>query len=184
MIVLGLGYQLHFAINSGPLYRRFTADVATLMPVFWVGFCISMMPASLLTKRFGGLPVMGAAGVLGALAILAAAIAGHLGLLVAAQFFAGAAWGAIMMSATAAALAIGEGGAQGRVVGLMWSALAIATFARMAAVAAGLQSDPSYAAYLQWAPTVCWALAGAAVLILASVRVHRWATGAVAERTP
>jgi hypothetical protein len=184
MVVLALGYQLHFAINSAGLYRRFTTDVGALMPVFWVGFCISMVPASLFTKRFGGLVVMGGAGLVGAAAVLIAAIAGNLGLLVAAQFFAGAAWGAIMMSATAAALAIGEGGAQGRVVGLMWSALALATFARMGAVAIGLQRDPAYAAFLQWLPTLCWALAGVAVLVLASVHLHRWATGTVAERAP
>ncbi|MBI4273290.1 MAG: MFS transporter [Rhizobiales bacterium] len=175
MIVLGLGYQLHFSINSAPLFRRFTTDIANLLPVFWVGFCISWLPASLLTKRFGGLAVMAGAGLLGAAAILLAEIAGALGVLVVAQFAAGAAWGCILMAATAAALAIGEGGAQGRVVGLMWSALAVATFARIAAVAVGLNTDPSFADLFRWLPAVCWTLAGAALLYLAVVRVREWA---------
>ena len=50
---------------------------------------------------------------------------------------AGAAWGCMPMSAVSAALAIGDSGAEGQVVGLVFSALALATFARMAAVAGG-----------------------------------------------
>ena len=61
--------------------------------------------------------------------------------MMAAQFLAGAAWGCMLMAAVSAALAIGETGAEGKVVGLVFSALALATFARMAAVAGGLQKD-------------------------------------------
>ncbi len=72
MIVLALGYQLHFSINSAPFYLRFAkpADLQWLMPVFWIGFNIAMFPASVVTKHRGGLVVMGAAGLLGALAVL------------------------------------------------------------------------------------------------------------------
>jgi hypothetical protein len=87
-------------------------------------------------------------------------------MLVAAQFLAGGAWGCILASAVAAALAIGETGAEGRVVGLMFSALAIATFARMAAVAGGLAADPTYAVLLRWIPSLCWVLAGALLVVL------------------
>ncbi len=175
MIVLGLGYQLHFSVNTAPMFRRFATNIDNLMPVFWIGFCLSWLPASLLTRRFGGLAVMGGAGLLGAAAILLAGIAGSLGVLVVAQFAAGAAWGCILMAATAAALAIGEGGAQGRVVGLMWSALAIATFARIAAIAGGLGADPAFAGLFRWLPIVCWTLAGAALLYLAVARMREWA---------
>jgi hypothetical protein len=175
MIVLGLGYQLHFSMNTAALFRRFTPDIDHLMPVFWVGFCLSWWPASALTKRYGGLAVMGGAGLLGAAATLVAAVAGALGLLVAAQLAAGAAWGFVLMAGTAAALAVGEGGAQGRVVGLMWSALALATFARIAAIATGFGTDPTFADLFRWLPTLCWALAGAALVWLSVVRVREWA---------
>ena len=39
------------------------------MPVFWIGFNIAMFPASVIAKHRGGLIVMGAAGLLGALAV-------------------------------------------------------------------------------------------------------------------
>ena len=146
--------------------------VQWLMPVFWIGFNIAMFPASVVVKHRGGLIVMGAAGLLGAIAVLAAELAGNLHILIAAQFVAGAAWGCMLMSAVSAALAIGETGAEGKVVGLVFSALALATFARMAAVAGGLQKLPEYAPLLQWAPVACWAVAGAGLLAIAASRVQ------------
>jgi hypothetical protein len=175
MVILALGYQLHFSINSPPFFLRFAkpADLEWLLPVFWIGFNIAMFPASVVTKRRGGVIVMGAAGLLGAIAVIGAEMAGSLDMLIAAQFLAGAAWGCMLMSAVSAALAIGETGAEGKVVGLVFSALALATFARMAAVAGGLQKLPDYAPLLHWAPAACWSVAGAGLLVLAASRVRR-----------
>jgi MFS family permease len=175
MIILALGYQLHFSINSAPFFLRFAkpGDLQWLMPVFWIGFNIAMFPASVVTKRRGGLIVMGAAGLLGALAVLGAELAGNLNMLIAAQFVAGAAWGCMLMSAISAALAIGDSGAEGKVVGLVFSALALGTFARMAAVAGGLQRLPEYAPLLHWAPVACWSVAGAGLLVIAASRAQQ-----------
>ncbi|MDF0580099.1 MFS transporter [Bradyrhizobium yuanmingense] len=174
MIALALGYQLHFAMNSAPFYLRFAApgDLQWLMPVFWIGFNIAMFPASLIVKHRGGLVVMGAAGLFGAMAIAAAEFAGNLNTLIAAQFLAGAAWGCMLMSAVSAALAIGSTGAEGKVTGLVFSALALGTFARMAAVAGGLQKMPEYAPLLHWAPVACWSVAGAGLLVIAAARLQ------------
>jgi hypothetical protein len=175
MIILALGYQLHFSINSAPFFLRFAKpdDLQWLMPVFWIGFNIAMFPASVVTKHRGGVVVMGAAGLLGALAVLGAELAGNLNTEIATQFIAGAAWGCMLMSAISAALAIGETGAEGKVVGLVFSALALATFARMAAVAGGLQKLPDYAPLLHWAPVACWSVAGAGLLVIAASRVKQ-----------
>ena len=179
MILLALGYQLHFSINSAPLYLRFAKpmDLQWLMPVFWIGFNIAMFPACLIVKHRGGLIVMGAAGLLGAIAVLVAEIAGGLQTLVVAQFVAGAAWGCMLMSAVSAALAIGHTGAEGKVTGLVFSALALATFARMAAVAGGLQKLPEYAPLLHWAPVACWSVAGAGLLVIVAARLQQGAEG-------
>jgi MFS family permease len=175
MVILALGYQLHFSINSTPFFLRFAKpdELQWLLPVFWIGFNIAMFPASVVTKRRGGLIVMGAAGLFGALAVVGAELAGSLNVLIAAQFVAGAAWGCMLMSAVSAALAIGETGTEGKVVGLVFSALALATFARMAAVAGGLQKLPEYAPLLHWAPVACWSVAGAGLLVLAAGRVRQ-----------
>lgn len=176
MIALALGYQMHYALQSAPLFLRFTKapQLQWLLPVFWVGFNISMFPASVVTKRFGGFSVMGAAALIGALAIIGAHWAQGLQQMVAAQFLAGAAWGAILMSAFTVAFAVGENGGEGRMSGLLFSALALATLARMATVATGFNADPTLKAALQWLPTLCWSVAGAALLLLAAARAKRW----------
>ena len=100
-------------------------------------------------------------------------MAGNLNTLIATQFIAGAAWGCMLMGAVSAARAIGEGGAEGRIVGLVFSALALATFARLAAVAGGLQKLPEYAPLLHWAPVACWSVAGAGLFVLAASHMQR-----------
>ncbi|CAN7167342.1 MFS transporter [Bradyrhizobium sp. LjRoot220] len=175
MMILSLGYQLHFSLNSSSFFLRFTTadQLQWLLPVFWIGFNIAMFPASVVVKHRGGLIVMGAAGLFGALAVLAAELSGSLNVLIVAQFVAGAAWGCMLMSAVSAALAIGDTGAEGKVIGLVFSALALATFARMAAVAGGLQKLPEYAPLLHWAPVACWAVAGTGLVVLAASRMQR-----------
>ena len=172
MVLLALGYQMHFSLNSGPFYLRFARpdDLPWLLPVFWIGFNIAMFPASKVVKHHGGLIVMGAAGLLGAAAVIIAEVAGSLNILIAAQFMAGAAWGCMLMAAVSAALAIGAGGTEGKVTGLVFSALALGTFARMAAVAGGLQKLPDYAPLLHWAPVACWSVAGVGLLVLLAAR--------------
>jgi MFS family permease len=176
MMTLALGYQIHFAINSAPLFLRFTkADqLQWLMPMFWIGFNLSMFPAATITNRLGGYMVMGGAALIGALAIVAAHLAQGLEQVVIAQFAAGAAWGAILMSAFTVAFAIGENGGEGRMSGLLFSALAVATLARMATVATGFNADASLKAALQTLPTLCWAVAGVALLYLAATRAKAW----------
>jgi hypothetical protein len=185
MVMLALGYQFHFSVNSAPFFLRFAkpADLEWLMPVFWIGFNIAMFPASVVTKRRGGLIVMGAAGLLGAVAVIGAELAGTLNVLIVTQFVAGAAWGCMLMSAVSAALAIGETGAEGKVVGLVFSALALATFARLGAVAGGLQRLPEFAPLLHWAPMACWSVAGAGLLVLAASRLQHRTSPATSSST-
>lgn len=186
MLILALGYQLHFSINSGPLFLRFAKqpDLQWLMPVYWIGFNIAMFPASFITKRYGGLVVMGGAGLIGAAAVLGAEYATGLGMMATMQFMAGAAWGCILMSAVAAAIAVSGEGSEGQLLGLMFSALALATFTRIAAVMGGLTRDSAYQALLQWTPIVCWSLAGAVLLFIAVARLRKWQQDGSAAEHP
>jgi hypothetical protein len=165
-VIFALGFQLHFFFNSAPRFKQFTADVSTLMPVFWVGFSVAMFPASLITKRWGGLPVMGLFGFIGAIAIMVMEFSGTFEVVVAAQLIAGAAWGCILMSAFSAAAALGYTGAEGKTTGVLFSALALATFTRMGTTASGALNDPSLAPVLHWAPIACWAVGGAVLVVL------------------
>jgi hypothetical protein len=172
-VIFAFGFQLHFFFNSAPRFKQFTSDISTLMPVFWVGFSIGMFPASLITKRWGGLPVMGLFGLIGAIAIVVMEYSGTLGVAIAAQLIAGAAWGCILMSAFSAAASLGYIGAEGKITGVLFSALALATFARMATTASGALNDPSLAPLLHWGPVVCWAIGGAVLAALSMTYMKR-----------
>src|SRR5262249_23683238 len=128
--------------------------------VFWIGFDLVMFLASFFVRRHGALIVMSIAGLLGAVVLIGAEHAGNLSMLTLAQFLAGAAWGCMMMSAIPASLEIGQGGAEGKMLGLVFSALAVATFARIAVVQVGLPKLPQYASLLSWAPVACWLTGG------------------------
>ena len=77
--------------------------------------------------------------------------------MVIAQFAAGAAWGAILMSAFTVAFAIGENGGEGRMSGLLFSALALGDAGAHGDGGHRLQRRSALKAALQWAPIVCWA---------------------------
>ncbi len=172
IVLLGLGFQVHFALNSAPLYLRHApaADLAYLMPVFWVGFNLLLLPASSATRRWGGLVVMGLGGIVGAIATLLTVTAGSLGSLVALQFVAGGAWGCVLASAVAAALTIGHPGREGKMTGAMFALLALATMARITVVASGMNKTPSIAAILDWTPTALWLVGGLLLLLLLPAR--------------
>lgn len=173
MALLGVGFQVHFSLNTAPLYLRFAqpAQLEYLMPVFWVGFSLLMLAASRLVARFGGVWVMAIAACVGAWATWLTTVAGSLPLLVAAQFVVGGAWGILMMSAFTSALVIGRTGREGLVTGSMFSLLALAAFARIAIVTTQLNKDASLAPLLAWLPTATWVVAG--LLLLAMARLLR-----------
>lgn len=169
MALLGVGFQVHFSLNTAPLYLRFAqaAQLEYLMPVFWVGFSLLTLAASRLVARFGGVWVMAIAACVGAWATWLTTVASALPLLVVAQFVAGGAWGILMMSAFTSALVIGRTGREGLVTGSMFSLLALAAFARISIVAAQLNKDASLAPLIAWLPTVAWVVAGLVLMAMA-----------------
>ena len=122
-----------------------------------------MFPAQRATCRCGGIAVMAAGGLIGAAAAWMAAHAASLGAMVAGQFIAGAAWGGMLMSALAAAIAMGRTGGFnhanriGIATGGLFSLLAVATFARMTMVATQVNGAPGgYPVLLAWLPVAIW----------------------------
>ncbi len=170
--LIGCGFQVNFALNSAPSYLRFAkaGDLPYLMPIFWIGFNLCVLPASALTRRYGGVTMVAMATVIGALALYAAATAGSLASLVAAQFVAGAAWGAVLAAALAAAIALGHTGREGLLTGALFSLLAVATFLRIGVVATELNQDPLFAQIQAWLPMLAWSLAAALLVALVIAR--------------
>jgi MFS family permease len=174
VLMLGLAFQVHFALNSAPMYLRHArADqLPYLMPVFWIGFNVLMLPAALATERYGGLAMAAIGASIAAVATLVASITADLNALIAVQFIAGGGWGCVIMSAVSAALAMGHTGNEGKLTGAVFSMLALAAFARIAIVALELNKDPAYGAMLTWLPVLGFALAALLLLILPGYRAR------------
>ncbi len=171
LLLLAAGFQIHFSINTAGQFLKFAkpADLEWLMPLFWVGFGVLMMPGSALCNRFGTMQVMAVSAVLGAVGAYLAAHAGSLDMLIAAQLVAGGAWGSMLMCGFTAAMAAGRTGREGLALGLLFAALAFATLSRITTVLMGIPKQSEYAALLAWAPVACW-LAGALVIGLLALR--------------
>jgi predicted MFS family arabinose efflux permease len=172
LLVMAIGFQVHFALNSAPQYLRFAGqgELAYLMPVFWIGFNLAMFPASRGVKRWGALPLMALAAAAGAIATLACVIAPGLNALMAAQFIAGGCWGAASVAAYSGAIGFGRTGREGRFLGTLFAALAIATLTRIAVSASGLTAAPDFKTLLPWLPEIAWLLA--ALVLLTSARAR------------
>lgn len=168
----GLAFQVHFSLNSAPQYLRFAkpADLEYLMPVFWIGFNLFVLPLTLAIRRYGEFRVLAAGAAAGAAAAAFATLSGSLGTLLAAQFAAGAAWGAVMFGAFGAALALGHTGREGYASGGMFSMFALAAAVRIAVVALALNQDAGFRAALAHAPAAMW---GAAAVLIAALLAAR-----------
>ena len=161
-LLAALAFQLQANVINAPLLLRHAApaDLPWLMPLFWVGFNLALLPASLATKRWGGLPVMAAGAAGAALAGLAALAAGSLPLLSTALLVAGACWALLLMSAFSSALWFGFTGREGRMGGALNALLALAALLRMA-LAASVAPAPAVAAGWGGWPALGFVAAGA-----------------------
>ncbi len=131
-----------------------------------------MFPAAALVKRLGALNGMAIAAAVGALAILAAILTSGLAPLIASQFVAGGCWGAASVAAYSAVIGFGRTGKEGRYLGALFAALAVAAFARIAAYASDVIIEPQLKALLPWIPEAAWLLS-AALLYLAARSFRR-----------
>jgi hypothetical protein len=167
-----LGFQVHFSLSTAPQYLRFVqpADLGQLMPVFWVGFNLAMLPMTYLIRRHGDFKVLAAGAAVGALAVAYATQAGSLALLIAAQLAAGAAWAAVMFGAFGAAILLGRTGREGFATGGMFSMFAFAAMLRILMIATQLNQDSGFQQMLAWLPAACWGAAALLLVILLSRR--------------
>lgn len=166
----GLGFQIHFSLNSAPQYLRHVtpAELGQLMPLFWVGFNLAMLPLTLLIRRHGEFLVMAAGALCGAAAAVFAAHAATLNGLVSAQMLAGVAWAAFMFGAFGMAMTLGRSGREGYSAGGMHSMFAFAAMLRILMIATQLNQSAAVLNVLAWAPAACWGTA--ALLLIARLR--------------
>ncbi len=170
ILLLAGGFQIHFSLNAAGQFLKFAkpADLEWLMPLFWVGFGVAMMPGSALCKHFGTLPFMAVSALLGAAGAFAAATAGSLDMLIAAQIIAGCAWGNMLMAAYCTAAELGRSGREGLALGMMFAMLAFAALTRIGAALAGVNKNPEFATALALIPVILWVVGGVVIWVLAT----------------
>ena len=171
MLILALGFQVHFALNSATRYLQFAprGELPYLIPIFWIGFAAAMAFAGRLVKRWGAGDAMVVAAALGALGMLAAVLSPSLALLIASELVAGAAWGIASVAAYSAAVAFGRTGREGRFLGSLFAVLAIAVAARISLAAGGMAQNYPFSVFQPWLPETLW-LCGALVLLAGRLR--------------
>jgi MFS family permease len=172
VLLFAIGFQVHFSINSAPSYQRFVepGQLSQLMPVFWVGFNVAILPAIWLAKRYGATRVAAASGLIGAGAMIACTQAASLEALTIAQLVAGASWAIALTGLFAAATQAGSGGREGTFTGIVFSALAAAALIRLAMVIGNVPATAPIGPQLDKLPFVAWAVAS---MIVASLAIRR-----------
>lgn len=141
--LLGLGFQIHFFVNTAPLYKT-VADPALLpwlMPVFWIGFSLAVYPGASLVERHGARRALAFSSLLGALALAACLFSPGLPWLMVLQALAGVAWGAGLLAGISTAGAHGRVGREALYVGAWFACLAIAAVVRITLTLAGVGYD-------------------------------------------
>ena len=161
-VVGALAFQWHQSISSSALLLRHAtaADLPRLLPVFWVGFNLCLVPAGLLTRRLGAASTMAIGAELAMLGTAGAAFAPTLDLLLAAQAATGAGWALLLCAAFSGALVMGHTGREGVMSGALQATLALAALARIGIVTT-VAPAPAVAVGMAWWPALAFALCAA-----------------------
>ncbi len=176
--LFAFGVQIHSAVNSAKLFSRVAAGVPLewLMPLFWGGFSIAMFPVSAWLSKSSAPDAAGKvlwiAGLTGGIALVVCGTAPPLPLMIALQLVAGAAWGAVFVSAIAFATQMGRTGREGSWIGAALAMMALAAVARIVLALTVLPGNAAIAGQLPWLSGAVWLL-GTAVLVLLSVTRNR-----------
>lgn len=168
LAAVGLGavaFQAHFALRAAPGFTRLAGPdaLAKLMPVFWVGFNLAIVPVTLLLAKRPARTVLVAAGALGALTASVFEGTGSLAVAIACQLVAGGAWAALFFAGLGGAATLGATGREGKLVGRFFALLSGAAVLRLAFVGAGL--DKKAASLLPAVPPLAWAAVAIALLL-------------------
>jgi MFS family permease len=161
-VVAALAFQWHHSISSAPLLLRHASaqDLPWLLPVFWIGFNLCLVPAGVMTRKLGAASTMAIGAELAMLGTAGAAFAPTLQLLLAAQAATGAGWALLLCAAFSGALVMGHTGREGLMSGVLQSTLALAALARIGIVTS-VAPAPAAAVGMAWWPALAFALCAA-----------------------
>lgn len=165
-LLLACGFQFHFFVASAALYRRFVeaGDLPWLMPVFWVGFNLALIPATRWIHRHGAGWMLRVCSVSGCAALLLCLYAPALPLLLAGQALLGACWGGAFVAGLRSVTLWPVRTGNGMVLGGWFCMLSLAAAGR-------ISLDKVFkvdAMTLETTALACWVLAAVVAWILFS----------------
>lgn len=165
---LALGFQLHFFFAVKPRLLEFIepGELSLYMPVFWIGFNIFVYLAPELGKRLGGprTALLGCA--IGIVGFVGHAWADSLALVSAAQLLTGAAWGTAFATGISTAVQFGRSSKEGLMLGLWFSALALAAVFRVGLALADVSGASGQFGVADLGPILLWILGAGLLLVL------------------
>jgi hypothetical protein len=165
------GTQMMTAVVVRPIAARFIGGDEYLWGTcFWVGFTVALLIARWAASQPHPQPFAALALIGGAAAFLIGATAGNLVVLGAALVLCGVAWSVFTTIVFAMAVSVSGGRAKtrgaGTAAGMLFSAIAACTLARLVFVASGAANHPTTV----WIPEAAWIL-GAMGLVVATRRL-------------
>ena len=168
VLVAAFGTQLLTAVVAQPLYKPFVgADAVVWVAWFWVGFGLGLIPGARIAASHRALIGASIAIALAWIAFAVGANSTSFVMLVIGTAVAGAGWGVFSTVVFSSAVSLSSGRASvrgaGTASGMVFSAIAIATFLRMICTATGFAKTPT----IVWLPEIAWALASVLLVVLA-----------------
>lgn len=164
LVLAALAFQIAFNLEAAPAYLEYTiaANLAWLMPVFWIGFNVAALARKPLTNGLKDNARLFGLGC--TLAAVGAALGGALAAVILGQFLAGLGWGIAMTAAFGLASECGWQHRMATATGLLFAALALATLARIGVNLAGLSQTPEWKSRLDVLPFFLWSGVGLAAM--------------------
>lgn len=168
VLVAAFGTQLLTAVVAQPLYKPFVgADAVVWVAWFWVGFGLGLIPGARIAASHRALIGASIAIAVAWIAFAVGANSTSFVMLVIGTAVAGAGWGVFSTVVFSSAVSLSGGRASvrgaGTASGMVFSAIAIATFLRMICTATGFAKTPT----IVWLPEIAWALASVLLVVLA-----------------
>lgn len=166
LLLAALAFQWFFSLGAAPRYLQHVgaSQLAWLLPVFWIGFNITVFNTGVLTRHLGSLRACGAGGILAGLGALLPGVVDGLYPLLLAQFLGGMGWGWVLAAGFGVCAELGRSGAvrgEAAAFGFMFAMLALATFGRIGLQLAEAATLPQWPQLLLWLPPALWLLAAA-----------------------
>lgn len=167
-LLLALGFQLHYFLNSNIQYQQFLNNekLDRFTPLFWIAFILTLYPAAIAAKHFSTIKTMAFATVLGGFGFIMAGLTKALTILIIAQMLIGAAWGIILIGGISAALGLGRTGREGLVLGLWFSMLSTAALVRILIAPSGLGEHGLFQAIQNQLPLALWLMGSVLLIVL------------------